>query len=145
MSVVYGYIYILTNKINNKKYVGQTTQTFNKRYCFKGIGAERMYKYHSYMKRKKISYNKHLLSAFEKYELDNFIVEEEFDVAYSKDELDDKEKYYIKLFDSFNKIKLTDIQQNILDNVKKGIIIDDGNRSNFQRVIEKIYKELNKN
>lgn len=45
----------------------------------------------------------------------------------------------------FNKIKLTDIQQNILDNVKKGIIIDDGNRSNFQRVIEKIYKELNKN
>lgn len=53
MSVVYGYIYILTNKINNKKYVGQTTQTFNERYCFKGIGAERMYKYHSYMKRKK--------------------------------------------------------------------------------------------
>lgn len=45
----------------------------------------------------------------------------------------------------FNKIKLTDIQQNILDNVKKGIIIDDGNRSNFQRVIEKIYKELDKN
>ena len=45
----------------------------------------------------------------------------------------------------FNKIKLTDIQQNILDNVKKGIIIDDGNCSNLQRVIEKIYKELNKN
>lgn len=102
MSVIYGYIYILTNKINNKKYVGQTTQTFNKRYYFKGIGAERIYERHSYMKRKKLSYNKHLLSAFEKYGLDNFIVEEEFDVAYSKDELDDKEKYYIKLFDSFN-------------------------------------------
>ena len=108
MSVIYGYIYILTNKINNKKYVGQTTQTFNKRYYFKGIGAERMYKHHLYMKNNNNTYNKHLLCAFEKYGLNNFIVEEEFDIVYlingdydkAKKELDDKEKYYINLFNS---------------------------------------------
>ena len=108
MSVVYGYIYLLTNKINNKKYVGQTTRIFNERYPFKGKGAERMYRYHYYMMTHKKSYNRHLLSSFEKYGFDNFDVVEEFDVVYivngdykkAKKELDNKEKYYIKLFDS---------------------------------------------
>ena len=110
MSVVYGYIYLLTNKINNKKYVGQTTRTFNERYGFKGKGAERMYKYHYYKMTRGLSYNKHLLSSFEKYGLDNFEVIEKFDTVYiengdlekAKKELDDKEKYYIELFDSMS-------------------------------------------
>lgn len=108
MSVVYGYIYVLTNKINNKKYVGLTTRRFNDRYPFGGIGAERMYKHHLYMKNNNNTYNKHLLCAFEKYGLNNFIVEEEFNIVYlingdydkAKKELDDKEKYYINLFNS---------------------------------------------
>ena len=81
MSVVYGYIYLLTNKINNKKYLGQTTRIFNERYPFKGQGAERMYRYHYYMMMHNKAYNRHLLSSFEKYGFDNFDVVEEFDVV----------------------------------------------------------------
>ena len=99
---VYGIIYVLENTVNKKKYVGQTTRSYKERYAFGGKNnAERMYKYHKYHKEHNLSYNKHLLASFEKYGYENFTVCERFDIAYTKEELDDKERYYIKKFNSF--------------------------------------------
>lgn len=81
-----GYIYKITNKINNKIYIGQTVQSPNRR-LQKHISDS-----------KKI--DTHLYRAFNKYGIDNFqldIIEE------CKDsELDQQEKYWIKYFDSYN-------------------------------------------
>ena len=95
----YGIIYIIRNKINNKIYVGQTTQTFKRRYRAKGKGIEKVYNYHNENKNRECYYNNYLLSSIEKYGFDAFEVIEEFDVAYSKEELDKLEDMYIKVYD----------------------------------------------
>ena len=97
----YGVIYKITNIINNKCYIGQTTKGFNRRYCYHGKGIERVYKFHKKCKKDGLSYNECLLGSIEKYGFDAFEVIEIFDVAFSQFELDIKEKHYIKLFDSF--------------------------------------------
>ena len=81
----YGIIYLITNKINGKKYVGQTTRKggFKERYC------NNIEKY---------THNKHLKASIYKYGIENFEIIEEFDVAYSKEELDSKEQKYILEF-----------------------------------------------
>ena len=98
----YGIIYSLKNKITGKYYIGQTSHKngFNGRYNYSGDGIERVYKYHKNNKKRERSYNAHLLSSIEKYGLDAFIVNEELDIAYSKEELDELEKKYIKQYDS---------------------------------------------
>lgn len=100
----YGIIYKITNKINGKVYIGQTTKKrgFKGRYEYSGEGIERVYKYHKSLKERNESYNKHLLSSIEKYGIEAFEVIEEFDVAYSKEELDKLEKKYIKDFNCLN-------------------------------------------
>ncbi|WP_252225084.1 NUMOD1 domain-containing DNA-binding protein [Clostridium sp. KO2] len=101
---VYGVIYKITNKINNKVYIGQTTRDkgFNGRYCYKGIGIERVYNYHKDCKDKENdSLNSHLLFSIEKYGFENFEVNEIFDIAFSKQELDIKEICWISIFDSY--------------------------------------------
>ena len=65
---VYGVIYKITNKINGKSYIGQTTQGFDKRY---GYNLKRSTK------------NRHLKSAINKYGIDNFDICKVFDVAYN--------------------------------------------------------------
>lgn len=95
---VYGIIYKITNKVNGKIYIGQTTRGFNKRYHCKGVGIERVYNYYIIMKRYE-HYNIHLLRSIEKYGFNAFDVIEIFDVAFSKNELDIKEKLYIEIFD----------------------------------------------
>jgi len=80
----YGVIYKITNTINNKVYIGQTTRSFNIRY-------------HNNIKKYT---NIYLKRSIDKYGIDNFLIEEEFDVAYSKEELNEKEKKYIELFNS---------------------------------------------
>ena len=98
---IYGIIYIVRNKINNKLYIGQTTEKrgINGRYKSKGEGIERMYNYY-------ISdwyrVNNHLLSSIKKYGFEAFEVTEEFDVAYSKEELDKLEDMYIKIYNTIN-------------------------------------------
>lgn len=82
----YGIIYIIRNKVNNKIYVGQTT---NKK-GFKG-------RYHCNLC--KNTHNIHLKRSIEKYGIENFEIDEEFDVAYSEDELDKLEDMYIKIYD----------------------------------------------
>ena len=86
MHEIYGTIYMVRNKVNNKIYFGQTTRSFKERYG----GSIRNTK------------NKHLRNAIEKYGLDNFEVVEEFDVAFSKEELDELEKLYIGIYDTTN-------------------------------------------
>ena len=95
----YGIIYKIENTANGKCYIGQTTNDFNGRYGFSGKGIERVYKYHKYRKEHNKLYNVHLLGAIEKYGFEAFIVDEEFDIAYSKEKLNDLEKKYIKKFD----------------------------------------------
>lgn len=99
---VYGVIYKVENSINKKVYIGQTVNSFNKRYECEGFGAERLYRYHKTHKEFGYPYNKHLLSSMDKYGYENFKVDEVFDVAHSKDELNEKEIYWIKYFDSKN-------------------------------------------
>ena len=99
----YGIIYKIENTATNEIYIGQTTdkQGFNGRYRFKGIGIERVYKFHNSRKSKDLDYNNHLLRSIEKYGINSFVVDEVFDIALTFDELNDKEMYYIKQFNSY--------------------------------------------
>ena len=94
----YGIIYKIENTINGKCYIGQTTRSFNKRYDCKGVGIERVYKYYKKRKGNNFGCIEELVNDIEKYGLDSFIVEEELDIAYSKESLDELEKKYIKEF-----------------------------------------------
>lgn len=101
---VYGIVYKITNKINGKSYIGITTDKrgFNGRYYHRGKGIERVYKYHKTQKENGKYYNSYLLRSIEKYGLDSFEVCEVFDTAMSREELSNKEIYYIELFNSFH-------------------------------------------
>ena len=98
---VYGIIYGIENKINGKWYIGQTTQYygFKNRYGAKGI--ESVYKSHKYGK-KKDKFNQHLFYSIEKYGFEAFIIHPVIDYAFSKKELDIKEKSWILIKDSFH-------------------------------------------
>lgn len=76
---MYGYIYLTTNLITNKKYIGQhKSENFD--YSYKGSG-------------------KILTRSINKYGFDNFKCEL-LEECFSKEELDSKEKYYISLYDA---------------------------------------------
>lgn len=82
----YGYIYKITNPINNKCYIGQTTQRISSRW-------------HRYKKLKCKGQPK-LYNALLKYGSNNFIYEIFDDSATNQDELDFLEKSYIYCFNS---------------------------------------------
>lgn len=85
MKEKYGVIYMIRNKINNKIYFGQTSEK---------NGIDRRYKNDII----KHTHNTHLKSSLIKHGIDNFEVVKEFDVAYSKEELDKLEVMYIKIY-----------------------------------------------
>jgi len=93
---MYGIIYKIRNKLNNKIYFGQTVSSFKNRYGNNLL---------------KFSHNNHLKNSIKKYGIDNFEIDEEFDIAYSKEELNKLEYYYIELYNTtnpnngYNKIK----------------------------------------
>ena len=99
----YGIIYKVENKITHEVYIGQTISPrgFKGRYRFKGSGVERMYKYYKHFQDRNGYYNEHLFRAINKYGFDSFEVDEVYDVASSREELNKKEKYYIEKYDSF--------------------------------------------
>lgn len=100
---IYGTIYKITNTINNKVYIGQTITSFKRRYNKGGnSNIEKIYNTHKYNKEHNFSYNKHLLYSIEKYGFDAFEVDIEFDIAYSKEELDFREDYWIIYYNSIN-------------------------------------------
>lgn len=82
-----GYIYKITNNINNKVYIGQT------------INIEKRWYKHQYLA--KTGFKRHLYEAMRKYGIDNFSIEiiEECDA----DVLDDRERYWINQYKSFDR------------------------------------------
>lgn len=82
------FIYKLTNKVNNKIYIGLTTESISER-CRKRI-AEANYRN---------SRSSYILNAIRKYGSENFTVEQ-IDTANSLDELQQKEINYIKMYNS---------------------------------------------
>lgn len=108
---VYGIIYLVKNKVNGKCYIGQTMKKngFKDRY---GVKYGQSLIEGLYMARKKSldnkeEYKKNILKArdillqdIEKYGLDSFEVNECIDYAFSRQELDVKEKMYIKYYKS---------------------------------------------
>ena len=100
---IYGIIYKITNKINGKVYIGQTTNKygFNGRYSYEGRGIERVYYSNKKRKENGDNYNAHILRAIEKYGFEAFDVVEEYYIAYSREELSSKEIEFIEKYDSF--------------------------------------------
>ncbi|HBF7594813.1 TPA: GIY-YIG nuclease family protein [Clostridioides difficile] len=85
-SEVYGVVYLITNTVNNKKYVGVTTQKggFDARYNGD------LFKY---------THNEHLKNSIKKYGIDAFRITKELAVAHSQEELDALE---ISIIDKLN-------------------------------------------
>ena len=97
---VYGIIYLVKNKVNGKCYIGQTYKKngFKDRYgvkCNQSL-VEGFYKAH----KNNNSSSDIILKDMEKYGLDAFEVNECIDYAFSKIELDIKEKTYISIYKS---------------------------------------------
>lgn len=86
-------IYKVTNKINNKIYIGQTRNTLDKR-------KSEHYREARYCDKWNIKDNK-FHKALLKYSYEDFIWEIEDDSALSSEELLEKEIYYINKYDSF--------------------------------------------
>lgn len=90
--IMLGRIYKITNKINGKIYVGQTTQTLKERFQKHCWGATIKDKYHL---------NMAIKQAIRKYGKENFTIELIEEVE--KDKLDEREVYWIKYYDSYHK------------------------------------------
>lgn len=83
-----GFIYKITNKVNNKCYIGQTIKTVKKRF-----------QQHCNNYNKSYFSQIALYQAIKKYGLDNFICEQLEEVE--NEQLNEREKYWIKFYDSY--------------------------------------------
>jgi len=92
MSKIYGYIYKITNNINNKIYIGQTTDSIKRRKID-----------HLKHLRQGTHYNQHLQNSYNLH--GNIFYFEIIDIAYNKEDLDMLEIDYISKYDSTNKLK----------------------------------------
>lgn len=100
---IFGYIYLTTNLINNKKYIGLHTVTKKSKKKYLGSG-------------------KLLKKAIKKYGKENF-KKEILEYCYNLKDLQNKEIYYIKKYDATknkNFYNLLDTKQPILFNTKNG-------------------------
>jgi group I intron endonuclease len=105
----YGLIYCATNKLNNKKYIGQTTKTLEKR----------IQEHLSHLK----SRTQRFYSAIKHYGINNFnwtIIE----YATTKSDLDEKEKMWIKVSQSMN----SEYGYNMCEGGSFGIINEEARR-----------------
>lgn len=83
---IYGIIYKATNIINGKSYIGQTTKTIQVRI--------NCHVKHALSKKTNFIFHK----AIRKYGIQNFDIQK-IDIAYFKQQLNEKQKYYITKFD----------------------------------------------
>lgn len=93
-----GIVYVITNLVNNKKYVGKTTKTFNERYRGSGVGISRVY---GHIKQN-LTGNTHLFTSILKYGFESFKVEIVFHSNFDY-KLAQKEVELIKKYKSDNK------------------------------------------
>ena len=82
-----GYIYKITNTVNNKIYIGKTEETIERRFYEHKLNVKTGHK------------RSRLYSAMKHYGVDKFIVEE-LDHSDSSEELCEKERYWIKTLNS---------------------------------------------
>ena len=111
-----GYIYLITNKVNGKGYIGQTNRTVPFRF--------QQHQYRS----TKAKYTQPLYSAFKKYGIDNFSVEEvEKITAITKDDLSERlniveteyiEKYNTKVPIGYNVLVEGGVNPTYLTSIK---------------------------
>lgn len=80
-------IYLITNLVNQKKYVGQTCQSLNKRW-----------RQHIFCARKSV--NKPLYNAMNKYGVHNFTIEL-LETNLTESTVDERESYYINKYNTF--------------------------------------------
>lgn len=90
-----GYIYVIKNNINNKLYIGQTSQSLDTRFKAHIRDSEAI-DFENFV----YKYKNKLYNAFRKYGVDKFYIEvvEECDNTL----LNEREIYYIQYFDSYN-------------------------------------------
>lgn len=88
--MIYGYIYKISTTASSKVYIGQTTKTIEERF------AE-----HLKSSTEKTKETLHLYLAMNKYGKETFYVEQ-LDTAQSREELNDKERYWITFYASIN-------------------------------------------
>ena len=81
-------IYKITNIQNNKVYIGQTNESIKKRFS-------------RHMGYQALEHDTKFYRAVRKYGRENFIIEQ-IDVADNQEELDTKEVYWIRFYDSVN-------------------------------------------
>lgn len=81
-------IYCITCSKTNEKYIGQS------------VSIKRRWTTHKRELKNNIHYNKHMQATYNKYGEDSFIYE--ILELCPKDKLNEREKFYIKLFDSYN-------------------------------------------
>lgn len=98
--VPYGYIYKVLNTINGKVYIGKTGKTIEERWS-KHLGNAGELKRTREANPHEKKEGSHLNNAINKYGPNAFIVNQ-VDVAYSKEELNEKERYWVKEYDSMN-------------------------------------------
>ena len=85
---IYGYVYMVRNKVNGKIYFGITEDDFDTRYR-SDIATH--------------THNEHLKRSIEKYGIENFEINKEFDVAYNQDDLWDLEDMYMCLYNTLDR------------------------------------------
>ena len=82
-----GFIYKITNTINNKIYIGQTTKTIQERF-------------NNHIKKAKQHINRYLYDAMNKYGYEKFIIEKIEEI--NNDKLDEREIFWISFYHSNN-------------------------------------------
>lgn len=89
MEETYGIIYLATNKVNGKVYVGQTTTSLRKRWKWhcNSVGYSKNYSYQ-------------FVNALRKHGVDNFTCKQ-IDVARDQEELDRLEMFHIAMYQSY--------------------------------------------
>ena len=94
--VQYGIIYGVVCKVSNRWYIGQTETSFNIRYH------RNFFKYkHDELSKDNVK-RQLLAEDIEKYGIESFETIEVIDVAFSEEELDEKEAYYIDLYKAYD-------------------------------------------